>query len=295
MQRKNKLMSYALVGLIIPIIIALVWFAGYLFDGGSWIFPIAIALSLIYSIGGYWWGDKVVLAVSGAKPAEGKDFTYLNNVTEGLAIAAGIPKPTLYVIDDASPNAFATGRDPQHASIAVTKGLLERMNRSELEGVLAHEMSHVRNFDTRFMTAVVVLVGLISILANMIGRMFWFGGGRGNDREGRGNGLLMIVGIFLVIFGPLLAQLVRLAISRKREFLADASGAQLTRNPDGLANALEKLKSAVPMKNTNDATASLFISNPSGGDGKKSFFDGVSNLLSTHPPLDERIKILREM
>jgi len=293
-QRKNKLYSYALVLAILAIIIVMGYFASELFYGGSWILPVAVVLSIIYSIGGYFYGDKVVLAVSGAKPADEKEHAYLVNVTEGLALAAGIPKPKLYVMQDKSPNAFATGRDPAHASIAVTTGLLERMSRAELEGVLAHEMSHVRNFDTRFMTAVIVLVGLVSILANMIGRMAWFGMGRRDERDGRGSGILMAIGILLVVFGPILAQLVRLAISRKREFLADASGAQLTRNPDGLADALEKLKSAAPMQNANSATAPLFISDPSGGK-KQSFFDGVANLFSTHPPLDERIKMLRAM
>ncbi|PIT84061.1 zinc metalloprotease HtpX [Candidatus Micrarchaeota archaeon CG10_big_fil_rev_8_21_14_0_10_45_29] len=291
-QRKNKLYSYALVGAMIPIVIVLVWFAGYIFDGGSWIFPFAIALSLIYSIGGYYYGDKIVLSASGAKLAEGKDFTYLNNVCEGLSLAAGIPTPKLYVMNDSSPNAFATGRDPKHASIAVTTGLMQKMNRSEIEGVIAHEMSHIKNFDIKFMTAVVVLVGLISIIAEMMGRMFWFG--RGNDRGGK-NGLLLIIGIFLVIFGPLMAQLVRLAISRKREFLADASAAQLTRNPGGLASALEKLKGSPALKKANDATAPLFISDPSGAGEKKSFFTSVSHLFSTHPPLDARIKALKGM
>ncbi|MFA5107974.1 MAG: M48 family metallopeptidase [Candidatus Micrarchaeia archaeon] len=292
-QRKNKIYSYALVGAMIPIIIVLVWFVGEFFAFGSWLVPFAILLSIVYSVGGYLYGDKVVLAASGAKEADPTQYVYLHNVAEGLALAAGIPKPKLYVINDASPNAFATGRGPKNASIAATTGLLERMNRQELEGVIAHEMSHVKNYDIRFMTTVVVLVGLISILANLIGNMFWFGG-RGERKEG--NGLLMIVGILLVIFGPLIAQLVRLAISRKREFLADASAAQLTRNPDGLASALEKLKSAPAMSHSTDATASLFISSPEGGSGKKkSISDSLSGLFSTHPPLDERIKALRAM
>ncbi|MFH1306098.1 MAG: M48 family metallopeptidase [Candidatus Micrarchaeota archaeon] len=291
-QMENKLFSYGLVALMIPIIIVLVWFASWFFEGGEWLFPLAIIFSIVYSIGGYYHGDKVVLSVSGAKPADEKEHIYLHNVAEGLALAAGIPKPKLYVIQDASPNAFATGRDPKHASIAVTTGLIQKMNRAELEGVIAHEMSHIRNFDIRFMTTVVVLVGLISILANMMGRMFWFGRGR-SDRKG--GGILMVIGIILVIFGPLLAQLVKLAISRKREYLADASAAQLTRNPDGLASALEKLKTAPAMKNANEATAPLFISSPDGGQRKKSFIDSVSHVFSTHPPLDERIKTLRAM
>lgn len=290
-QKKNKMYSYALIAVLIPIIIILVMFADMMFEAGGFLFPIAIIFALLYSVGGYFWGDKVVLAVSGARPANSKEHTYLMNVCEGLAIAAGIPKPKLYVIDDPSPNAFATGRDPKHASIAVTTGLMEIMNRAELEGVIAHEMSHIKNYDIRFMTTVVVLVGLIAILAEMIGRMFWFSRG-GGDRKGPA--WLMIVGFILVIFGPLFAQLVRLAISRKREFLADATGAQLSRNPDGLASALKKLKTAPPLKRANDATASLFISDPTGGK-KKSFVDSIGSLFSTHPPLDDRIKVLTSM
>ena len=292
-QNQNKYLSYALVGAMIPIIIVLAWFASQFFEGGEFLLPFAFVFSIIYSIGGYFYGDKIVLSVSGAKPADGKDLTYLRNVTEGLALAAGLPNPKLYIIEDASPNAFATGRDPKHASIAVTRGLVEKMNRAELEGVIAHEMSHIRNYDIRFMTTVIVLVGLISILANMIGRMFWFSRG-GNNREGN-NGALMVIGIILVIFGPLIGQLVRLAISRKREYLADASAAQLTRNPEGLASALEKLKTAAPLKNANDTTASLFISDPTGSERKKSFVDSIGHIFSTHPPLDSRIKSLRSM
>lgn len=293
-QSQNKMLSYALVLGIIPIIIALAWFASWFFEGGEFILLLAVIFSIIYSVGGYYYGDKIVLSVSGATPADERQYAYLHNLCEGLAISAGLPKPKIYVINDPSPNAFATGRDPKHASIAVTSGLIQRMDRAELEGVIGHEMSHIRNYDIKFMTTVVVLVGLVSILAEMIGRMLWWGGGSNGRGKGGSNGLLMIVGIILVIFGPLMAQLVRLAISRKREFLADASAAQLTRNPAGLASALEKLKSAPKMKNVNDATASLFISNPSGG-AKKGFFDSVANLFSTHPPLDERIRILRSM
>jgi len=259
----------------------------YLFDYGEVMVPFALGLSLLYAVGGYWFSDKIVLGIAGARPADEKTEAYLSNTVEGLSLAAGIPRPKIYVINDPSPNAFATGRDPKHAVIAVTTGLLEKMNRAELEGVLAHEMSHIKNFDTLFMTTVIVLVGMISILSHMASRMMWFGGGSSN-REGRGgkSGLLMVVGIVLIILGPILGMLVQLAISRKREFLADATGAQFTRNPEGLANALEKLKGAPPIQNANETTASLYISNP---------FGKVSGLFSTHPPLDERIKILRSM
>ncbi len=292
-QNQNRTYSYLLVGGIFVLVAGLAWFAGYLFNGGDLIVPFALGLSLVYSIGGYYWGDKIVLAVSGAREADEKEQQYLHNVAEGLALAAGIPKPKLYVIEDASPNAFATGRDPQHASIAVTSGLLARMNRAELEGVLSHEMSHIRNLDSRFMTTVIVLVGLVSILAHVMSRMFLFGGGRDRERDG-GGGVLMIIGFVLILLAPIFATLIQLAISRKREFLADASGAQLTRNPDGLASALEKLKTAAPMARANSSTSPLFISDPNGGP-KKGIGQSIAGLFSTHPPLDERIRILRAM
>ncbi len=286
-QSSNRTKSYLLLVAVFAVVAAMVASIAYLFDYGEVMVPFALGLSLLYAVGGYWFSDKIVLGIAGARPADEKTEAYLSNTVEGLSLAAGIPRPKIYVINDPSPNAFATGRDPKHAVIAVTTGLLEKMNRAELEGVLAHEMSHIKNFDTLFMTTVIVLVGMISILSHMASRMMWFGGGSSN-REGRGgkSGLLMVVGIVLIILGPILGMLVQLAISRKREFLADATGAQFTRNPEGLANALEKLKGAPPIQNANETTASLYISNP---------FGKVSGLFSTHPPLDERIKILRSM
>lgn len=289
-QQANKMKSWLLMLLIIPIVAALVWVAGYLFSGGQWILPIAIIFSIIYSIGGYFFGDKVVLALHNARPADPQKDAYLFNTVEGLAIAAQIPKPKIYIIDDPSPNAFATGRDPEHASIAVTSGLYKMMNRQELEGVLAHEISHIKNFDSRFMTLVIVLVGLVSILADMIGRGLAYGGG-GSRRE-RGSGALALLGLVLVILAPIIAKLIQLAISRSREFLADASAAQLTRNPQGLASALEKLKTAPPLQTASATTAALFISNPM---GKGDIGEKILGLFSTHPPLDERIKALRSM
>lgn len=285
-QSKNKMYSYALMVGVFVLLAAMVASISYLFDYGEIMVPIALGLSLLYSVGGYWYSDKIVLGIAGARPADEKTDAYLSNTVEGLAMAAGIPKPKIYVMEEESPNAFATGRDPQHAVIAVTRGLLEKMNRAELEGVLAHEMSHIKNFDTRFMTAVIVLVGMISILSQLATRMMWFGGGRSNNDRGGKSGVIMVIGILLMVLGPIAAMLVQFAISRKREFLADASAAQLTRNPEGLANALEKLKTAPAIKGASGATASLYISNPLGK---------VSGLFSTHPPLDERIKILRSM
>ncbi|VVB56933.1 Protease HtpX [uncultured archaeon] len=292
-QRANKIKSWALILAVSLIVFALVSFAGWLTDGGEWILPVALVFALIYAAGGYFYGDSIVLAVHGAKPADPQADAYVYNTVEGLALAAQIPKPKLYIIDDPTPNAFATGRDPEHASIAVTTGLYKMMNRQELEGVLAHEMSHIKNFDSRFMTLTIVMVGLVAIMANIIGRGMWLGGGRRDDRGG--GGALAIIGLLLVIFGPFLAQLIQLAISRSREYLADASGAQLTRNPEGLASALEKLKGTPPMRSANSATASLFISDPVHGGDKKGIGQQLTGLFSTHPALDDRIAALRKM
>ena len=261
--------------------------------GDSWMF-IAVVISVVASFVSYYWGDKMVLAMSGAHPANRQDNFDFYTVAENLAIAAGIPKPQLYIIDDPAMNAFATGRDPQHAVVCATSGILERLDRRELEGVIAHELSHIKNFDTRLMAVVAVLVGTIAFMADMFMRNLWWGGLRRNrDDEGNAGSILMIVGIVLAILSPLIATMIQLAVSRKREYLADASGAYLTRYPEGLASALEKLsqdKDVMP-KATN-ATAHLFIVNPFKG---KNFGAWFSGLFDTHPPIEERIKILRAM
>jgi heat shock protein HtpX len=226
--------------------------------------------------------------MSGAKEATHDEYTDLYNIVENLSITAGLPMPKIYIIVDASPNAFATGRDKEHAVVVVTTGLLQILNKVELEGVISHELSHIGNRDILLSTVVVVLVGFISLLANMFMR-----GGlrRGNDKNENSNGIIMIIGIIFIILSPIIAKLIQLAISRKREFLADASGVLLTRYPDGLASALQKISNAnIPMKNPNQATAHLYISNPFGGAGKK-----VASLFSTHPPIEERIKALSGM
>lgn len=238
----------------------------------------------------------MVLAMSGARPADRKREFDFFTVAENLSIAAGIPKPKLYVIDDPAMNAFATGRDPQHAAVCATSGILAKLDRRELEGVIAHELSHIRNFDTRLLAVVAVMVGTIAFLADMFMRSLWWGGGRRDtrDREGGDAGqILIIVGIVLAIVSPIIAMLIQLAVSRKREFLADASGAYLTRYPEGLARALEKLKADKNvMPTATNATAHLFIINPFKG---KNFGTWFSSLFDTHPPIDERIKILRSM
>jgi heat shock protein HtpX len=261
--------------------------------GNSWLF-IAVVLSVISSLASYYWGDKMVLAMSGARPADRqRDFDFFT-VAENLAIAAGIPTPKLYVIDDTAMNAFATGRDPQHAVVCATSGILTRLERRELEGVIAHELSHIKNFDTRLMAVVAVLVGTIAFLADMFMRTLWWGGGRrSRDRDDNLGGILLIIGIALAILSPIIATMIQLAVSRKREFLADAAGVYLTRYPEGLAKALEKLhKDKEVLEAATNATAHLFITNPFKG---KNFGAWFSGLFDTHPPISERIKILRAL
>lgn len=277
--------------------VAFMVLAGYVMGnalgyGNSWMF-VAVVFAVISSFVSYYWGDKMVLAMSGARPADRtRDFDFYT-VTENLCIASGLPKPKLYVIDDDAMNAFATGRDPQHAVVCATSGLLSRLERREIEGVIAHELSHVKNYDTRLMAVVAVLVGTIAFLADMFMRTLWWGGRRNNDRDNNLGGILLIVGIVLAILSPIIATIIQLAISRKREYLADASGANLTRYPEGLARALEKLggDTAVLHEATN-ATAHLFITNPFKG---KAFGTWFSGLFDTHPPIADRIKILRAM
>lgn len=260
--------------------------------GNSWMF-IAVFFSVISSFVSYYWGDKLVLAMSRARPADRKrDFDFFT-VAENLAIAAGLPKPKLYVIDDTAMNAFATGRDPEHAIVCATTGILSRLERRELEGVIAHELSHIKNFDTRLMAVVAILVGTVAFLADMFMRSLWWGGHRDRDNN-RGLGqIMLIVGIVLAIITPILATLIQLAISRRREFLADASSAHLTRYPEGLARALEKLgQDKEVLEAATNATAHLYITNPFKG---KQFAAWFSGLFDTHPPIAERIKMLRSM
>lgn len=277
------------MGLFLVVIAGLGYFVS-VYYGNSAIFYIAIIFSIIMNLVSFWYSDKIALSLSKARPATREEFFDLYNVTENLSITAGLPMPKLFIIDDLSPNAFATGRDKEHASVAVTVGLLQKLERSELEGVIAHELSHIGNRDILLMSAVVVLVGFVAIISDMFLRGMIFGGRRNNDRAS-GGGALAILGIVLIVLSPIIATLIKLAISRRREYLADASGALLTRYPEGLAKALEKIASYnIPLKNTSTATAHLFIANPFGS-GAKSF----SNLFQTHPPIKERIKILREM
>ena len=288
-QTKNIEKTWFLMAVFLAVIVALGYFISYYYNSPG-ILYLAIIFSILMNIASYWYSDKIVLTMSGAVEAKREEFMDLYNTVENLSITAGLPMPKIYVMNDISPNAFATGRNKEHAVVAVTTGLLQILNKTELEGVIAHELSHIGNKDILLSTVVVVLVGFISILANMFMRGAMFGGGRNREKSEAG-GIFMIIGIIFVILSPIVATLIQLAISRKREFLADASGALLTRYPDGLASALQKISNAnIPMKNPNHATAHLFISNPFGGAGKK-----VSSLFSTHPPVEERIKALMGM
>lgn len=265
---------------------------GYVFAGAmgnSAILYGAVIFSVVMSFGSYWWSDKLVLAMSSAKEVKHEDNRELYHLVENLCITAGLPLPKIYIIEDSAPNAFATGRDPAHGVICVTTGILERLDKAELEGVLAHELSHIGNRDILLSTVVVVLVGFVALLAD--GFRHWaFFGGKSDDRDkGQFGVILMIAAIVLSILAPIAAMLMQLAISRKREFLADASGALLTRHPEGLARALEKLSGDTePLEAANRATAHLFIVNPFKG-------NKISKLFSTHPPMEERIKALRGM
>lgn len=255
---------------------------------------LALVISGAISFASYYWSDRIILSLSGARPADRRRDFHFYTATENLCLAASLPFPQLYVIEDTALNAFATGRDPDHAVICATTGLLSRLNRTELEGVIGHELSHVANYDTRLMSIVTVLVGLITLLADWLLRASWFGG-RSRDRDERGAGALFLaLGLILALISPLIAQLIQLAISRRREFLADAASAKLTRQPSGLISALRKLGSdREPLEAANKATAHLYIINP-----LKNRHDAVgwfANLFNTHPPLTQRIAALESM
>lgn len=287
-ERSNNLVRTwgLLIGFFL-VVIAVGWaISGYYGDPS--ILYIAVAFALFMNVGSYWFSDKLVLSMTGAKPASREEFFDLYTATENLAITAGLPMPKLYVINDPAPNAFATGRDEKHAVVCATTGLLSMMTRAELEGVIAHELSHVKNRDMLVMTIAVVLAGFVAIIADIFLRASLFGGGRNNDNS-KGGALFAVLAIVAVVLAPIAATLIKLAISRRREYLADASGALLTRYPEGLASALQKIGTyAAPMKSANNATAHLFIGNPFGTRSK----NFVSGLFATHPPVAERIKRL---
>ncbi len=287
--------TWLLLTVFFVIVIGFGWLLNAYYQSPVILF-VAVALSLITSIASYWYSDKMVLAMASARPVERKQNPELYNIVENLCISAGLPVPKIYIVDDPAPNAFATGRNPQHAAIAVTTGLLARLNKAELEGVVAHELAHIGNWDMLVSTVVVVLVGIISIAGNFFMRSMMFGGTRRRDDRG-GNALIVILTIAGAILLPIAATVIQLAISRKREFLADASGALLTRYPEGLASALEKI-SADPHKlaSASNTTAHLWFENPFKADAvsrKDGSIPWYVKMFMTHPPVAERVKALR--
>ena len=296
----NKIKSALIIGLFVVFITLATYiianaFAAYMGyePGGVGIVGIAFIISGLTSLGSYYFSDRIVLAISGARPADRKrDFSFYT-VAENLAIGAGIPKPKLYVIEDSAPNAFATGRDPDHAVVVATTGLLSKLSRTELEGVIAHELSHIRNYDIRLMSIVAVLVGMIALLADIFLRASFRG--RGDKRDNQLGALFIILGIVFAILSPIIAKFIQFAISRRREFLADTGSVAITRQPQGLITALEKISADhEPLEAANKATAHLYIINPfkEKGHGAVDWFAGLFN---THPPLGERIKALKQM
>ena len=289
--RKNKRRSFFLIAVFIVFVLLVGYFTGYYMDLGYTGLIVAVGVATFMTLISYFQGDSIALWTAGAKPIKKEDNPYVFRLVENLCITAGLPMPGIYIINDPAPNAFATGRDPEHASIALTIGLIERLENEELEGVIAHELSHIKNYDIRLMTVVIVLAGTILLMGNWFIRIRLFGGRRSRG-GGQAGSILMIVGLVFLILSPIFAKLIQFAISRKREFLADASGALMTRYPEGLAKALEKISSYnQPMRKANSATAHLFIINPFGIKSKK----GITRLFSTHPPVKERISALRKM
>lgn len=293
---RNKWRSFLLILVVLVLAGGIGYLFGYLFQAGPVGLVLALAIAAVGSWSSYMYGDRLVLRVSRAQPAAREQYPKLHNIVEGLCIAAGMPVPAIYVIPEEAPNAFATGRNPEHASIAVTDGLLKTLNRVELEGVVAHELSHVKNRDILVGTLTATLVGVVVLLTGwMRWGLFWGGGrGRGRGGDGGGNPIILIVALVAMILAPLAAQLIRFGVSRRREYLADADGALLTRYPPGLAAALRKIGSATnTMRVANNATAHLWFSQPSRAVGEG--HSRIERLFSTHPPIEERIKALEEM
>ncbi|HEU5203396.1 MAG TPA: M48 family metallopeptidase [Candidatus Limnocylindrales bacterium] len=294
----NRRNSFLLAAFVVAVLCLLGFFVGYAIAGdpagGVAATGAALLLGSVIAVGTYFQGDKLVLAASGARPVDAQAAPQLMNVVQEMAIAANVPMPAVYVIDDSAPNAFATGRDPKHASVAITTGLLEKLDREELQGVIGHELSHVRNFDIRFALIVGVMVGAIAILADFFLRFtFWGGGRRGRDRDGGGGAQLIIffIAIALAILAPIIARFIQLAVSRQREYLADASAVELTRNPYGLERALAKISADTEvLEVANRGTQHMYFTNPI-----KKFEERSSNLFSTHPAIVDRINRLREL
>lgn len=287
----NKRKTWLIMILFVMFFVTVGYIIGKALGYDSWAFiGTLLLISSLTSLTSYFFSDKMILSLSGAKRATEKEHKQLLNTVENLCIAAGAPKPSAYVIQDPAPNAFATGRDPQHATIAVTTGLLQKLRNAELEGVIAHELSHVKNYDTRLMTVVAILVGSLALLSNFfLKNLAW----SGRSRDRRGNQLFLLLAIIFSVLAPLIATIIQFAISRRREYLADADGALLTRYPEGLAQALEKIAAdQTNLTRANLAMAHLYFENPFQHEEKKNW---LLHLFSTHPPIEERIKILRSM
>ncbi len=288
----NKLRSTALIVVFVLLVALIGYVFGQATEWGYLGLVAALAVAFVMAWGSYWYSDKIVLSISRARPVDRDIEPYLVNTIEGLAIAAGLPVPKAYVIDDPAPNAFATGRNPEHGAVAVTTGLVQMMSRQELEGVIAHELSHIKNYDTLVQTLAAVLAGSVTLVSEWMLRSFWWGGGRRRSSEnGQFGAIMMVVAIVLALLAPVVAVLIQMAISRRREFLADASAALLTRYPPGLASALRKI-SADPheLRSANKATESLYIANP-----LKHRRRGMNALFNTHPPIEERVALLEAM
>ncbi len=286
--KKNKIKTGIIVSIFILMITLIVYYICMAFDLGSVSIIIALAVSIISAIASYYNCDKIVLSMNNARPATEEEFKKLNNILDALMISSGLKyRPKLYVVDDAQPNAFATGRNPEHSAICVTTALLERLDYYEIEGVLAHELSHISNYDIRLSAVITVMVGLVVMLSDMFTRSFIYRE-RDNDRESNGNAIIMVVGLICLILSPIFAKLLQLAVSRRREYLADATAVQFTRNPEGLISALEKI-SADPneLSTASNATAHMYISEP--------FRKKTSSWFSTHPPVEDRIEALKNL
>lgn len=291
----NKKKTALILALFLVLVISLGWLLSWYFDSPL-ILIIAVFLATFQALVSYYYSDSISLAIAGAKEVPRQEpYLELHRLVENLSITAGLPKPRVYVINDFSPNAFATGRDPKHAAIAVTSGLLEKLNKTELEGVISHELSHIGNYDIRLMTIVVVLVGVVALISDLFLRITWFGGNRRRDSGGgQLQWIILLLAIVMAILAPIAAALIQLAISRKREYLADASGALLTRYPEGLASALEKIaQDPEPLEAANKATAHLYIASPF--KNKESGRSWLAELFQTHPPVEERISRLKAM
>ena len=294
----NRRRTFLLVTIAIALLGAVGYALGRVYSTGPTGMVFALAFAGVASWGSYRYGDRIVLASTRAREVSPADAPRLHNIVEGLAIAAGIPKPRLYIVPEDAPNAFATGRDPEHASIAVTQGLLDRLDRLELEGVIGHELAHVADRDILLGTVVATLIGAVILISDFFLRSMWWGGlgSRRNDRDGGPlSGILAIVGLVLLIVAPIIGQIVKLAVSRQREYQADAQGVLYTRYPPGLVSALRKIEAAsdIPMRSANNATAHLWLSQPSRVPGKGR--SGIESLFATHPPIDDRIRRLEEM